>query len=78
MEKLYDFFPITNPVKAGDIKSLLISIVIYIVADVIVGLAAKLLGWIPLVGVLIGIAAGLLSLYFLVGVVLSIIKFAKK
>lgn len=78
MEKLYVFFPVTGPVKAGDLKSLLISMLIYIVADVVVGVLAKILGWIPLVGVLVGIAAALLSLYFLVGVVLSIIKFAKK
>ena len=78
MEGLYTYFPVSNPVKSGDIRSLLISILIYIVADVLVGVAAKLLGWIPLVGVLVGIVAALLSLYFLVGVVLSIIKFVKK
>lgn len=78
MEKLYSFFPFSNSVQPGDIKSLLLSIVIYVVADIVVGILSSILGKIPLINILTGIAAALVGLYLLVGVVLSIIKFFKK
>ena len=75
MEKLYPYFPLSGNVQKGDVKSLFITLVIYIVACAIMGILDAVLGWIPIVGVILGIVFGLLGLYCVAGMVLAVLKF---
>ena len=69
------FFPISA--RAKDLKGLLISILIYIVVSILVGLGLKVLAILPLIDILLGIIGWLVELYIAVGVVISILVFLK-
>ena len=83
MDTLKKFFP--RAFKATDVKELIIAIVIYVLIDIVcgavIGLAAKILAGLPLVGGLlawaVGIVGSLVGLYALIGIVLSILVFVK-
>ena len=75
MDKLFQYFPLSGSVQPGDIKSLILSLVIYLVACAVLGVLQTILGWIPLVGALVRIVCSLLGLYGTAGMVLSVIKF---
>lgn len=74
MDILKKWFPWSF--RANDVKSLIISILIYIVIGIVGGLIISLLIWVPLVGWLLGLVGGLLDLYTLVGIILAILEFA--
>ena len=73
MDKVKQFFPIS--VKGADVKSLVISISVYLVVGFVGGLVIGLLGVIPLIGWLFGIIGWLLDIYCLVGIVLAVLYF---
>lgn len=73
MALIKSLFPFSFQSKT--LKNLLITILIYIVLDVVCGLIVGLLGKIPLVGFLFSIVGWVLGLYFLVGIVLAILHF---
>lgn len=73
MDKVKKFFPFS--VKGTDIKSLVISIIIYIVIGFVGGLIIGLLGAIPLIGILFSIVGWVLDIYCLVGIVLAVLYF---
>lgn len=75
MEKLYPFFPVSAKVKKQDLASLIISIVIYIAVGLVVGVADKLLGWIPVLGFLLGLVFYVIGIYCTVGIIIAIIRF---
>lgn len=74
MDILKKWFPWSF--RANDVKSLIISILIYIAIGIVGGLIISLLIWVPLVGWLLGLVGGLLDLYTLVGIILAILEFA--
>lgn len=74
MDFLKKWFPWSF--RANDVKSLIISILIYIAIGIVGGLIISLLIWVPLVGWLLGLVGGLLDLYTLVGIILAILEFA--
>lgn len=75
MPKIYFYFPLSVSVRSGDVGSLILSMVIYVVACAVLGVLQMVLGWIPIVGVLLKMAFGLLGLYCVAGMVLSVLKF---
>ena len=62
---------------ANDVKSLIIAILIYIVADIVCGAVIGLLGGIPLIGILFRLVGWVAGIYFFVGIVLSVLNFLK-
>ncbi len=76
MEQLKKYFPLSFGLE--DIKKLVIAIVIYVVIDLLCGVACWILGIVPLLG---GIAAWLLGtvvgIYTTVGIVLAVLSFLK-
>ena len=71
MQTLYGLFPLSDQVRQGDIRSLLISLIIYVLAAAITAILRVVLGWIPLVGALLGVISVLLNLYCVAGGVLE-------
>lgn len=76
MDMVKKYFPKSFGLE--DVKALVISILIYIVVDVLCGVVCAVLGIIPLLG---GIAAWVLGtvvgIYTTVGIVLSVLSFLK-
>ncbi len=75
MEKLYPFFPISTKVQKENLRSLIISIVIYISISLVMGVADMLLGWIPVLGFLLGLVFYMLGIYCTIGIIIAIIRF---
>lgn len=75
MEALKKFFP--HAFKANDVKALIISLVIYVLIDVVCGFVIGLLAKIPLIGIIFSILGTVVGLYALVGIILSILVFVK-
>lgn len=75
MYKLFPYFPLSGSVQPGDVKSLITSLIIYLIACAVLGALQTILGWIPLAGVLVRIVCSILGLYGVAGMVLSVVKF---
>ena len=75
MEKLYRYFPLNDSVHPGDLKSVVISVLIYLAACAVMGILQAILGWIPIVGGLIRLVLSVLGLYCAAGIILSVLKY---
>lgn len=75
MDILKKFFPLSF--KVEEIKSFIISLVIYAVIDVVCGFVIGLLAIIPLIGIIFSLIGSIVGIYALVGIVLSILVFVK-
>lgn len=77
MDKLFRYFPLSAAVEPGNVRQLIISLAIYLVASATLGVLNAVLGWIPLVGKLLGVVFSLLGIYCVAGLVLSIVRFVQ-
>lgn len=77
MDKLTPYFPLNKSVKSGDIVSLVIAIVIYVVVAAVLGTLLAFIGGIPVVGLIVKIVGTLVWIYEIVGIVLAILTFIK-
>ena len=75
MEKLYRYFPLSDSVHPGDLKSAVLSVLIYLAACAVMGILQAILGWIPIVGGLIRLVLSVLGLYCAAGIILSVLKY---
>lgn len=62
---------------AKDVVGLVITIIIYLLIDVVLGWLISVLANIPIVNIICGLVGGLLGLYCFVGVILAILAFLK-
>ena len=77
MNKLFRYFPLSTAVEPGNVRQLIISLAIYLVASAVLGVLNAVLGWIPLVGWLLGLVFSLLGIYCVAGLVLAIVRFVQ-
>ena len=75
MDKLLPYFPLSASVSPGDVKSLIVSLVIDLVVCAVMGILQTVLGGIPLAGVLIRIVCWLLGFYCVAGMAVSVLQF---
>lgn len=75
MDVLKKFFPAAF--KATEVKAFIISLIVYVLIDVVCGFVIGLLAKIPLLGIIFSLLGSLVGLYAFVGVVLSILVFVK-
>ena len=68
MDILKKLFPLSFKMT-GSVANLIIGTIIYLVAEIIVGVVLGLLGAIPVVGVIVGLIASLVGLYTTAGIV---------
>lgn len=75
MENLYRFFPLSASVLPGNLRTALISVVIYLATCAIMGILQMILGWIPIVGALLRLICSLLGFYCVAGMVLAVLRY---
>lgn len=75
MDMVKKFFPFSFNFKTKDTNGLVVSIIIYVVAMLLSGVAMWLLGFIPVVNILTGIVGWIIEVYCVAGIVLSVLKF---
>ena len=75
MDILKKYWP--HAFKATELNNLIITLIIYILVDVVCGVVISLLAKLPIVGVLFGVIGTLVGIYALAGIVLAILIFAK-
>ena len=73
MDTVKKLFPFSF--KEFDLKSLIITIIAYIVLGFVVGLVLGLLGKIPLIGWIFRLICWLIELYITVGIILAVLYF---
>lgn len=69
------FFPLSA--KATDLKSLLITCALYIIASMLVGFVLNFLTWIPVLGFIIRLISQLFDYYCLAGIVVAVLIYFK-
>lgn len=74
---LRSYFPLNANVRRQELSSLILCVVVYLIISAVAGLAASLLGWLPIVGWVVDIVAWLIGVYCLVGMILAIVDYFK-
>ena len=75
MDLIKKLWPTPFKIKKGDVASLIVQLIIFIVIVAIAGAILGLLTALPLIGWIASIAGSLLGLYGTVGVVLCFLQF---
>lgn len=75
MKALYGLFPLSELVASGDMRSLAITLIIYVLGAAIVAILNVVLGWIPILGLLTQVASTLMTIYCVAGAALAVVKF---
>lgn len=75
MDMLKKLFP--HAFKATQLKSFIVTLIVYFLIDVVCGFVIGLLASLPLIGIVFSLLGSAVGLYALVGVILSILVFIK-
>lgn len=75
MDMLKKFFPFSF--KSQGLVNFIITLIVYLVIEAVLGWAIAVLAKIPVVGIICGLLGSLLGIYVLIGVVLAILNFLK-
>ena len=75
MDALKKFFP--HAIKANDLGKFIITLITYLVIDIVCGFVIGLLAKLPIIGIIFTLLGSLVGLYAFVGVILSILVFLK-
>ena len=75
MDILRKYWPTPFKVQKGDIASLIIQLLIFIVICAVIGWLIGLLAGIPVIGIVFSLVGALFEIYGLVGIVLCVLKF---
>ena len=75
MQFLRSLWPTPFKIKKGDVVSLIIQLVIFLVVCAVVGWLIGLLSAIPILGIIFTLLGSLMEIYSLVGIVLCVLKF---
>ena len=75
MDVIKQLFPLSF--KGNDSNACVISVIVYLVAAIIVGVVVAILDFIHVVNILLGAIGTIFGLYCLAGIVFSILNFTK-
>ena len=73
MDTIKKIFPLSF--NAHDFQSFLKTVIMYVVLDLVCGLAIGLLGKLPLIGLVFGLIGSVLGIYFAIGLLIAILVF---
>jgi hypothetical protein len=75
MQFLRSLWPTPFKIKKGDVVSLIVQLVIFLVVCAVVGWLISILAGIPILGIIFTLLGSLMEIYSLVGIVLCVLKF---
>ena len=75
MDMIRRYFP--QAMQVGDLKSLVVTILMYVIVNFVGGVVLGLLDEIPLVGFVFGIVDLLLSVYCAIGIIVALLVFLR-
>ncbi len=75
MDTLKKIFPHAFGVKSDNVKGFVITLLIYILIDVVCGFVIGLLAKLPIIGIIFSFIGAVVGLYAFVGFVLAILVF---
>ncbi len=75
MDLIKKLWPTPFKVKKGNLGSLVVQLIVFLLVCAVIGWLIGLLSKIAIIGVIFGIVGGLMELYSAVGIVLCILKF---
>jgi uncharacterized membrane protein required for colicin V production len=75
MDFLKKYFP--HAFKANGLKAFIVTLIVYILIDVVCGFVIGLLAKLPIIGIIFSLLGSLVGLYATVGIVLAILVFLK-
>lgn len=75
MQFLRKFWPTPFRIQKGNVVSLILQLVIFLVVCAVVGWLISILAGIPVFGFLFSLLGGLMELYGFVGIILCVLKF---
>lgn len=75
MDFIKKLWPTPFKIKKGDIASLLIQVIIFLVVCAVLGWLIALFAKIPIIGIVFGLLGSLMEVYSFVGLVLCVLKF---
>ena len=75
MQFLRSLWPTPFKIKKGDVVSLIVQLVIFLVVCAVVGWLIGILAEIPILGIIFTLLGSLMEIYSLVGIVLCVLKF---
>ena len=77
MNFLKTLWPTPFKVKPGNVVSLIVQLIIFIVVCAVFGFLIGILAGIPIIGIIFALIGSLMEIYGLVGIVLCVLKFVK-
>lgn len=75
MQFLRSLWPTPFKIKKGDVVSLIVQLVIFLVVCAVVVWLIGILAGIPILGIIFALLGSLMEIYSLVGIVLCVLKF---
>lgn len=75
MDILKKFFP--TAFKSNDLKPFIISLIVYLLIDIVCGVVIGVLAKLPLIGIIFSLIGTIIGLYALIGIILSVLVFVK-
>lgn len=75
MDLIKSIWPTPFTIKAKDVSSFVVQLIIFIVVCAVIGLLIGILAKIPIIGIIFGLIGGLVELYGFIGIILCILKF---
>lgn len=75
MDLLKTIWPTPFKIKAKDVTSFVVQLIIFVVVCAVIGLLIGILAKIPLLGIIFGLIGGLVELYGFIGIILCVLKF---
>ena len=75
MQFLRTWWPFPFQVQKGDVASLIVKLLIFVVACTVIGWLIGLLSRLWIIGWIFGLIGGLLEIYSVVGIILCLLRF---
>ncbi len=75
MDFLKKFWPTPFKIRAKDVTSFVVQLIIFIVICAVVGILIGVLAGIPIIGLIFKLLGAVIELYGLIGIVLCVLKF---
>ena len=77
MNFLKTLWPTPFKIKPGNVVSLIVQLIIFVVVCAVFGFIIGIIAGIPIIGIIFALIGSLIEIYGLVGIVLCVLRFVK-